>query len=116
MWGVDLALYTIRLSVRPVVVQVGIKHKSVFAVLGLVSLEPLPSPKEAAVVEHVLRRRVQRPVVTLSRISRLPRDLNETVVEREVVPDGVLPSGELVSVVGELVADEVTDAAQRQLL
>lgn len=82
----------------------------------MISLEALPAPKEAAVVEHVLRGRVKRPVVTFARVSRFPRDLDETVVEGEVMPDGVLPSGELVSVVRKLVADEVTDATQRQLL
>lgn len=114
--GAHLALDAVWLPVRPVAVQVGIKHKSFFGELGVVSLEALPSPEEAAVVEHVLGGRVQGPVVTFARVPRLPRDLNETVVEGEVVPDGVLPGGELVSVVGKLVADEVTDATQRQLL
>lgn len=82
----------------------------------MVSLEALPSPKEAAVVEHILRGRVKGPVVTFSRVPRLPRDLDETVIEGQVVPDGVLPGGELVSVVGKLVADEIADATQRQLL
>lgn len=111
-WRAD----SVRLPVWPVAVEIGIKHKAVFAEVLVVSLESLPSPKEAAVVEHILRGRVKGPVVTFARVPRLPRDLNETVVEGEVVPDGVLPGGELVSVVGELVADEVTDATQRQLL
>lgn len=108
-----LAPHAVGLSVRPVAVQVGIKHKSIFAV---VSLKALPPPKEAAVVEHVLRGGIKGPVVTFARVPRLPRDLDEAVVEGQVVPDGVLPRRELVLVVRELVADEVADAAQRQLL
>lgn len=110
------ALRVIRLPVGPVATEAGIKHHSVLAKLGLVPLEALSAAKEAAVVKHVLRGRVQRPVVALARIPRLPRDLDEAIVEGEVVSDGVLPGGELFSVVGELVADEVADAAQRQLL
>ena len=115
-WGAHLALHVVRLPIRSLEVHAGVKHKSIFSKLGLVSLEALPSPQEAAVVEHVLGSRVQGPVVAFARVPRLPRDLDETVVEGEVVPDGVLPRGELVPVVRELVADEVADATQRQLL
>lgn len=108
-----LASYAIWVSVRPAAVKAGIKHQFVFAELGLVSLEPFPPAKETAVVEHVLRSRVQRPVVALSRVSGLPRNLDETVVKGEVVPDRILPSGKLVSVVGKLVANEVTYATKR---
>ena len=111
-WRADSA----GLAVWPVAVEIGIKRKAVFVEGWVVSLEALPSSKEAAVVEHILRGGVKGPVVAFARVPRLPRDLNEAVVEGEVVPDGVLPGGELVSVVGKLVADEVTDAAQRQLL
>lgn len=44
------------------------------------ALEALPPPQEAAVVKHILRGRVQGPVVALPRPARLPRDLNEAVV------------------------------------
>ena len=49
-------------------------------------------------------------------IAWLSSDLDETVVETEIVPDGVLPSRKSVAVVRKPVDDEVTDAAQRQSL
>ena len=45
-------------------------------------------------------------------ISR-PRYLDEAVVERETVPDGVLPALLVVTVVREQVHDELVDLAQR---
>lgn len=80
------------------------------------SLVALPPPQEAPVVEHVFSQRVQRPVVSFSRISRLAGDLNEAVVQGEVVPDGVLPRWELLPVVLEAGHNELADAAQRELL
>jgi len=70
---------------------------------------PFPPPQEAAIVEHVLRRRVQHPVVALARVPWLPRALDEAVVETEVVPDGILPGRELGPVVVEPVHDELAD-------
>lgn len=83
---------------------------------GLQPLVPLAPAQEAAVVEHVLGHRVQRPVVALARVARFPRDLDETVVQRQVVPDRVLPRGKFVPVVREPGHDELADAAQRELL
>jgi len=40
----------------------------------------LATAQEAAVVEHVLGHRVQRPVVALARVAGFPRDFDETVV------------------------------------
>ena len=77
---------------------------------------PFSPPEEASVVEHVLGEGVQGPVVALAGIPGLPRYFDEAVVEREVVPDAVLPRGELLLVIGEAVPDEVADAAQRQPL
>lgn len=48
---------------------------------GLHALVPLAPPKEAAVVEHVLGHRVQGPVITLARVTRFPRNLDEAIVE-----------------------------------
>lgn len=45
-------------------------------------LVSLAAPEEAAVVEHVLRHGVQRPVVALAGVARLARDLDEAVVKR----------------------------------
>ena len=79
-------------------------------------LVPLPPPEEGAIVEHVLGHGVQRPEVALARVARLPRHLDETVVETEVVADGVLPLRELLLVVGEPRPDEVADATQGEPL
>jgi len=51
--------------------------------LALVAFAPA---QEAAVVEHVLGHRVQRPVVALARVARLARDLDEAVVQTQIVP------------------------------
>lgn len=58
-----------------------VKHQVVFGELGLVPLESFPSAQKAAVVKHVLRCRVQGPVVAFPRVSRLSWDLDEAVVE-----------------------------------
>jgi len=79
-------------------------------------LVPLPASQKTTVVEHVFRQRVQGPIIALSRISWLARNLDEAIVERQVVPDGVLPGGKLVVIIGEARHDEFADAAQRQLL
>lgn len=80
------------------------------------SLEALPPPQEAAVVKHVLRGRVQGPVVAFARVAWLPWDFDKAVVEGQVVSDGVLPRRELLTVIREAVADELADAAQCKLL
>lgn len=79
-------------------------------------LVSLPASEKATIIEHILRKRIQGPVVALSRVSRFARDLDEAIVERQIVPDGVLPGGKLVVIIGEAGHDEFADAAQRQLL
>jgi len=74
------------------------------------SFVALPAAQEAAVVEHVLRHGVQSPVVAFAGVPRLARNLDEAVVEGEVVPDGVLPCGELLTIVREPRHDELADA------
>lgn len=49
-------------------------------VVDLDSLVALPTPQEAAVVEHVFSQRVQRPEVALAGVSRLARYFYETIV------------------------------------
>lgn len=83
---------------------------------GLHALVTLAPPQETAVIEHVFSHRVQRPVVPLARVARFPGDLDETVVQRQVVPDRVLPRRELVPVIREPGHDEFADAAERELL
>lgn len=79
-------------------------------------LVSFPAAEKTAVIEHILRQRVQRPIVPLPGIAGLARDFYETVVKAQVVPDGVLPRGELLAVIWKSGHDELADAAQRQLL
>ena len=65
------------------------------------SLVTFAPAEERPVVEHILGHGVQCPVVSFSRVPGLPGDLDETVIEAEVVPDGVLPGRELLLVVGK---------------
>ena len=74
-------------------------------------LEPLPSPEETAILKHGLRIWVQNPVVALARVPGLPRNLDETVVQTQIVSDAVLPRWELFPLVWEFVYDVVADSA-----
>lgn len=53
--------------------------------------EPLAAPQERSVLEHVQGVGVQGPVSALARLVRSPGNLHETVVERQVVSQRVLP-------------------------
>lgn len=81
-------------------------------VLRLLPLEALPPPQKAPVVKHISRLWVQGPVVALPRIPGLSWYLDEAVVERQVVPDGVLPGRELLPIIWEAIADEVADLTE----
>lgn len=59
-----------------------VKHQAVFGELGLVPLESFSSAQKAAIVKHVLRCRVQGPVIPLPGVSWLSWDLDKAVVER----------------------------------
>ena len=59
--------------------------------LARVPLVALAAAQEAAVVEHALGVRVERPVVSFARAARLALYLHEAVVQRQVVPDRVGP-------------------------
>lgn len=78
------------------------------------ALEALAASQEAPALEHVLGVRVQSPVVALAWPPGFPRNLHEAVVQRQVVPDGVLPLLGVVPVEGEALRDELVDAAQRE--
>lgn len=81
-----------------------------------VALEALLPAQVAAVLEHVARVRVQRPERALARLVRRPRHLHEAIVERERVPDRVLPALLVLPVEREQVHDELVDLAQREHL
>lgn len=78
-------------------------------------LKAFSPPQKAAVVKHIFRLGVEGPVVAFARVARLPWDLDEAVVERKVMANGVLPSRKLLPVVRKAVAYELADATERQL-
>lgn len=82
--------------------------------IGRRSLVAFPASEETAVVEHVFGQGVQRPVVAFARVTWFPRDFDEAVVQRQVMPYGVLPGGEFFPVVVESGHYEFTNAAERQ--
>jgi len=82
--------------------------------VGLDQLEPFAASQQRTVLEHIQGSRVQGPVRALARSVRHPRDFHKTVVERQVVPERVLPPLRVPSVVRELVADELVDVGQRK--
>jgi len=86
---------------------VGLPHRFL-----LRTLEALLAAQVAAVVEHAVRVRMQRPVAALARSLGGPRHLDEAVVERQAVPDRVLPALLGLAVERKLVHDELIDLAQ----
>ncbi len=78
--------------------------------VGGVTLVSFSSSQEAAVVKHILTGGVQGPVVALSRVTGFTRDFHETVIERQVVANAVLPGWELLPVVWKPVHDKITDS------
>ena len=79
-------------------------------------LVPLPPPQEGAIVKHVLGQGVQGPEVPLPGVTRLPRHLDEAVIETEVVADRVLPLGESLPIIGEPFLDKLTDTIEGEPL
>ena len=80
------------------------------------SLVSLPPPQEGSIIKHVLGQRVQRPEVPFSRVSRFSWYLDEAIIERQVVSDGVLPLGELLLVVRKSLLYKLTDPTESQPL
>ena len=77
----------------------------------MVPLVAFPPPQERPVVEHVLTCRVQCPVVSFPRVTGLPWNFDEAVIEGKVVPYAVLPHGEFLPVVWETVHNKLADTA-----
>lgn len=69
----------------------------------LVALKALLSTQVTAVLEHIPRVRMQSPVGAFSRFIRRPGHFDETVIERQRMPDGVLPPLLILTVVGKQV-------------
>ena len=76
---------------------------------GFQQLESLPSPQEAAVLKHVPAHGVQCPVASFAGTVWAARDFDKAVIERQVVPEGVLPTLSILPVVGKPVGDELVD-------
>lgn len=74
--------------------------------------ESFPPPQKTSIFEHVSALRMKRPVASLAGPVWSPRQFDEAVVEAEVVPQTVLPSLRVFSVVREAVHDELVDFAQ----
>lgn len=64
--------------------------------------------------EDVLAAGVQHPVVPFARVVEVTRHFYETLIEAQVVPDGVLPPLSVLSVVWKVVHDEFIDAVERE--
>lgn len=73
-----------------------------------------PPPPVVPRLEHVLKRGVQHPVVALPLPTALPGNLDETLIQRQVVSNAVLPTLLVLLVVGELGCDVVVYSAQSQ--
>ena len=58
--------------------------------------------------------RVQRPEVPLAGASRISGHLDETIIERQVVSDGVLPLGKLLLVVRKSLLYKLADPIESQ--
>lgn len=65
---------------------------------------------------HVAAVRVDHPIVALAGVVEAPRDLDETLIQRQVVPDAVLPRGRVHPVERELVHNVLVNAAEREPL
>ena len=78
------------------------------------SLVPLPPPEEGPVIKHVLSLGVQCPEVSFPGASRISGHLDETIVERQVVSDGVLPLGELLLVVRKPLLYKLADPVESE--
>ena len=78
------------------------------------SLETLPPSQKAAIIEHILAGWVEGPVVSLARVSRLSGNLDETVIEREIMANTVLPGWKLLPEVRESVHDELANTTECQ--
>lgn len=109
-----------RRTFRMVVVAAVMLVVSAFAVLSdrsgvfFIVFETFLPTQVTTVLEHVARVRVQCPKRALARFVRRAGHFNETVVERQRVPDGILPPLLVLSVEREQVHDELIDFRERE--
>ena len=78
------------------------------------SLVSLSSSQEGSIIKHILSLRIQSPKVSLTRISRFSRHFDKTVIETEIMSDGVLPLRKSFSIVRKPFFDKFTNAVESQ--
>lgn len=61
-------------------------------------LEPSSPPQEAPIFEHIVRVRVQGPVAAFTRLFVITGHFDKTLIQRQIVPDAVLPALFVISV------------------
>ena len=76
----------------------------------------LSLPAEVAIVKHLFAIRINRPVIPLSRIVVGAGDFFETIVERKIVPDWILPTRFAFLVEREVLCDELVNSTECQFL
>ena len=74
-----------------------------------VGLEPFLSPQVASVLEHIARCWMQGPEASLTGLVRGSWNLHKTIIKRQAVTNGILPSLLILPVVGEKVHDKLID-------
>lgn len=78
--------------------------------------ESFAASEETSILEHVPAAGVQRPEAALTWLVWAPGDLDETVVKRQVVSQGVLPPLRVFSVIRESIHDELVNFTERKHL
>lgn len=75
-------------------------------------LEALAASQETSVLEHVAAAGMERPEAALAGLVRAAGDFNETVVEGQVVAQGVLPALGVLSVVRKTIHNKLVNFAK----
>ena len=89
---------------------------AIFLPQHVLLLESAPPSQVGAVVEHVVRVGIERPVGSLARLLVVARHFDETFVKRQIVANRVLPSLFVLPVVREPVHNELVDPVECNLL
>ena len=76
----------------------------------------VPSSKKTAILKHFRASRMKLPKVPLARRPVLARHFDKTVVETEIVTDGILPRGPALTIIGKLLNDVIANLTQSEHL
>ena len=55
-------------------------------------LKTTPATQIRSIIEHIVRIRIERPVGSFARFLVVARDFDETLVQTQIVADGILPT------------------------